>query len=154
MNYAIFNLGLNGAVLKNAKLKFTFDYYNNLTDYTQNPNIPNHLKNERNGYSASLSYGRLKAGKDWLVMLTYGRMEAFSAVDYFTQNDWARWDYSTVGSPDGRLTNFQGIRFTAGYAICKSFILKLNYYKVEQIKALGSVKETGDRIRLDLDIKF
>jgi hypothetical protein len=154
MNYAILNLSMKGALLKNKKLKFTFDYYNNLSDYTDHPNISNNMKNERVGFSTSIAYGQLKARKDWLLMLTYGHMESFAAVDYFTQNDWARWDYSSYGSPDGRLTNFQGIRFTAAYAIRSRFILKLNYYKVEQLVATGISKENGDRIRLDLDIKF
>ena len=154
MNYGILNVSMNGALLKNQKLKFTFDYYNNLLDYGQDANIPNNMKNERFGYTTSVSYGRLKERNDWLIIATYGRMESFAAVDYFTQNDWARWDYSGNGSPDGRLTNFQGIRFTAGYAIRKNFVLKLNYYKVEQLVATGISKENGDRIRLDLDIKF
>jgi len=154
MNYAILNLSVNGTLLKNKKLKFTFDYYHNLSDYSQDVNIPGIMKNEREGYSASLSYGQLKQRKDWLIMFTYANLQSFAAVDYFAQNDWARWDYSGYGSPDGRLTNFQGIRFTAGYTIRKNFILKLNYYKVEQLVATGSSRETGDRIRLDLDIKF
>ncbi|MDG1915875.1 MAG: putative porin [Crocinitomix sp.] len=154
MNYGILNVSMNGALLKNQKLKFTFDYYNNLIDYGQDANIPNNMKNERFGYTTSVSYGRLKERNDWLIMATYGRIESFAAVDYFTQNDWARLDYSGNGSPDGRLTNFQGIRFTAGYAIRKNFVLKLNYYKVEQLVATGISKENGDRIRLDLDIKF
>ena len=104
--------------------------------------------------SASLSYGQLKERKDWLLMCTYANLGRFAAVDYFAQNDWARWDYSGQGSPDGRLTNFQGMRVTAGYAIRKNFVLKLNYYKVAQLVSQGATKETGDRIRLDLDIKF
>ncbi len=154
MNYAIFNLGANGTLLKKCKLKWTFDYYMNMIDYSQNENITDVMKNEVQGYSASLSYGALNNRRDWLVMLTYANMGRYSAVDYFAQNDWARWDYSSNGSKDGRLTNFQGIRFTMGYAIRKKFILKLNYYKVEQLKSLNVSKETGDRIRLDLDIKF
>ena len=154
MNYAILNLSLNGILLKNKKLKFTFDYYNNMSDYRQNVNIPNSMVNEREGFSSSISYGQLKQRNDWLIMLTYANLESYAAIDYFAQNDWARWDYSSNGSPDGRLTNFQGIRFTAGYAIRKNFILKLNYYKVEQLVATGISKENGDRIRLDLDIKF
>ena len=154
MNYAIFNLSANGELLKSHKLKWTFDYYKNLNDYSQNENITAAMKNEVQGYSASLSYGALMNRKDWLVMLSYAHMGAYSAVDYFAQNDWARWDYLDGGSKDGRLTNFQGIRFTAGYVIRKNFTLKLNYYKVEQLKSVNSSKETGDRIRLDLDIKF
>ncbi|NOQ74399.1 MAG: hypothetical protein GQ574_20485 [Crocinitomix sp.] len=154
MNYAIFNLSMNGKLLKSEKLKWTIDYYKNFKDYSQNEFIPKEMENEVEGYSASLAFGELKSSKDWMIKLSYANMEAYSAISYFAQNDWARWDYSSSGSPDGRLTNFQGIRFTAGYAIRKNFILKLNYFKVEQLKSQGFSKETGDRIRLDLDIKF
>ena len=71
-----------------------------------------------------------------------------------SQNDWARWDYSYFGSPDGRLTNFNGIELVAGFMIDKKISLKMKYYLVEQIIPYGVTKETGSRIRLDLDVKI
>jgi hypothetical protein len=154
MDYTIFNFSTNATLLKNEKLKLTFDYYNNRSDYSTYINIPNEMKNEREGFSTSFSYGQLKNKKYWLVQLTYANLESFDVVHYFAQNDWVRWDYSSIGCPYGRISNFHGIRFTGGYAIHKNFVLKLNYYKVEQLKAISGIKETGDRILLDLDIKF
>ena len=70
------------------------------------------------------------------------------------QNDWARWDYSSYGSPDGRLTNFNGIELVAGFMVDKKVSLKMKYYLVEQLIPYGTAKETGSRIRLDLDVRI
>ena len=85
---------------------------------------------------------------------SYTKLQKFSAVDFLAQNDWARWDYSSSGSPDGRLTNFNGIELVAGYKISGKISLKMKYYFVEQLIPLTSNKENGSRIRLDLDVKF
>ena len=66
----------------------------------------------------------------------------------------ARWDYSSQGSPDGRLTNFKGYEVMAGYALDKNMNIKIRYFVVNQIKPLHIVKETGSRIRLDFNIGF
>ena len=81
-------------------------------------------------------------------------LERYSAVDFIAQNDWARWDYSNQGSPDGRLTNYKGIEFIAAYKLNKNMKLTMRYFKVEQLKAYGSALENGDRIRFDIDIWF
>tara|TARA_Y100000385_G_scaffold14347_1_gene14638 strand:+ start:2748 stop:3017 length:270 start_codon:yes stop_codon:yes gene_type:complete len=85
---------------------------------------------------------------------SYAKLQKFSAVDFLAQNDWVRWDYSSSGSPDGRLTNFSGIELVAGYKINEKVSLKMKYYFVEQLIPLTNNKENGSRIRLDLDVKF
>ena len=81
-------------------------------------------------------------------------LERYSAVDFIAQNDWARWDYSNQGSPDGRLTNYKGFEFIAAYRLNKSMKLSMRYFKVEQLKAYGPALDNGDRIRFDIDIWF
>ncbi len=85
---------------------------------------------------------------------SFAYLQQFAAVDIFAQNDWARWDYSSVGSPDGRLTNMMGIELVAAFVIIKNLTLKVKYYKVRQLVPYGVALENGDRIRFDIDIKF
>jgi hypothetical protein len=54
-----------------------------------------------------------------------------------------RWDYSS-----------QGVELRAEYLIRKNFRLRLRYFVVKQLIDFGSTKETGNRIRLDLDVGF
>ena len=70
------------------------------------------------------------------------------------QNDWARWDYSAFNSPDGRLTNFKGIEIVIGYNISKKINVIDKYYNIKQIIPTGEFKETGQRIRFDLNVKI
>ena len=154
INYSILHIGTKFKILKDIPLYSEFDYYKNLQDYTGNDSIPNNLKNQKSGLVFGLKYGKLKNKKDWMFSTSYTKLQKFSAVDFLAQNDWARWDYSSSGSPDGRLTNFNGIELVAGYKISGKISLKMKYYFVEQLIPLTSNKENGSRIRLDLDVKF
>ncbi len=70
------------------------------------------------------------------------------------QNDWARWDYSSYNSPDGRLSNLKGIEVVVAYMIHEKVNLIAKYYNVHQIVPTGTHKETGQRIRFDLNVKI
>ena len=154
INYSILHIGSKFKIIKDIPLYSEFDYYKNSQDYNGNDSIPNNLKNQKSGFVIGLKYGDFLNIRDWLFTATYTKLEKFSAVDFLAQNDWARWDYSSSESPDGRLTNFSGIELAAGYKIDKKVNLKVKYYFVEQIIALGNSLENGSRIRLDIDIKF
>ena len=86
--------------------------------------------------------------------LTYAYLERFSNLDYMAQNDWARWDYSGFDSPDGRLSNLWGIEAVLAYAISEKVNLVSKYYLVEQLVPYGAEKETGQRIRFDINLKI
>jgi len=152
-NYAIFQLGAE-YVMQQPKLTFGLDFYQNLKNYQSDENIPEFLKNQKSGVVGHIVWGEQKKKGDFSagVYLTY--MERYAAVDFFAQNDWARWDYSGQGSRDGRLTNFKGLELIAAYKISKRFQLKMRYFKVEQLLPYGSYLETGDRVRLDLNFKW
>jgi len=154
LDYTIFHFGTKLGLSANSKLHFELDLYQNLKNYETHTAIPDQLKEEKLGFTSALSFGAFEKEKDVLLKVTYSHMERFSAVDFLAQNDWVRWDYASVGSPDGRLTNFKGWEITAGYLISKRLSLKLRYYKVNQIIAYGMAKENGNRLRLDLDIGF
>ena len=154
MNYAIVHIGTQIEIVEKLKIAAGFDYYQNIKDYNSNDSIPQKFRNQKQGFVSSTSIGKLEKKGDWKLQLTYTYLERFAAVDFLAQNDWARWDYSSQGSPDGRLTNFKGFEIMAGYALDNNMNLKIRYFNVNQIKPLGIVNETGNRIRLDFNIGF
>lgn len=154
MNYAIIHVGTNIELNKKPKISATFDYYQNIKDYKSNDSIPENFRNQKQGFVSSASIGNLEKKGDWKLQLTHTYLERFAAVDFLAQNDWTRWDYSSQGSPDGRLTNFKGFEVMAGYALDNTMNLKIRYFNVNQIKPLEITKETGSRIRLDFNIGF
>jgi hypothetical protein len=154
MNYAIVHVGTNIELNKKPKITATFDYYQNIKDYKGNDSIPQNFRNQKQGFVSSASIGKLEKKGDWKLQFTHVYLERFAAVDFLAQNDWARWDYSSQGSPDGRLTNFKGFEVMAGYALDNTMNLKIRYFNVNQIKPLQITKETGSRIRLDFNIGF
>lgn len=154
IDYSIIHVGTRFNLLKKPFLNIEFDYHINFQDYSQNDSIPTSLKEQKSGMTIGLQYGSLKRKGDWLFKASYASLQQYSAVDVMAQNDWGRWDYSSFGSPDGRLTNFNGIELVGGFKVDKKVSLKMKYYLIEQIIPYGIAKETGSRIRLDLDVKF
>ncbi|ARV15221.1 putative porin [Polaribacter sp. SA4-12] len=154
MNYAIVHLGTKVQINKNSNISVGFDFYQNIEDYNNINTISQEYKNQKNGFVANISVGKLAKKGDWTFKLTHTYLEKYAAVDFFAQNDWARWDYSSQGSPDGRLTNFKGFELMAGYSLGKKMNLKIRCFKVDQIKSLTTVKENGNRIRIDFNIGF
>ncbi|UTW63171.1 putative porin [bacterium SCSIO 12741] len=154
LNYRIAHLGGIVQPLKKIPLKLTVDGYYNFEDYQGYDSIPNTLSDQKSGFVIGLIYGKVKHKKDWLIQVTYARLEQYSIVDIMAQNDWARWDYSAYGSPDGRLTNYQGIESTVSYMVNERLKLTTKYYWVNQLVPYGTHLETNQRIRFDIDIKI
>ena len=154
IDYAIFHVGTKLNLMKKPLLNIELDYYNNLQNYDEMDSIPNRFKEQKSGFVIGLKCGSLKKKGDWILEASYANLQRYSGVDFMAQNDWARWDYSSFESPDGRLTNFNGIELVAGFMLDKKASLKMKYYIVEQLIPYGISKETGNRIRLDLDVKF
>ena len=154
LDYAILHIGTNLKIVEKPNIDFGLDYYHNFENLNRNDSIPQKFKEQKEGLVVSLGLGELKKNGDWTFGAYYTYLERYAIVDFLAQNDWARWDYSSQGSPDGRLSNLQGIELRAGYLIRKNFRLKIRYFIVEQLISYDSAKETGNRIRLDLDIGF
>jgi hypothetical protein len=154
IHYAILHVGTRLNLIKKPLLNIEFDYYKNLQNYNQIDSILSRFKEQKSGFVIGLNCGELKRKGDWIFEASYANLQQYSAVDFMAQNDWARWDYSSFGSPDGRLTNFNGIELVTGFMIGKRASLKMKYYLVEQLIPYGMTKETGNRIRLDLDVKI
>ncbi len=154
IDYSIFHLGSQIIVDKKRKIKLGLEYYNNFQDYSRIDSISSDLKDETMGIVLSAEYGVMKNKGDWLFYISYANIQKYSIVDYFAQNDWSRWDYSSIGASGSRISNFQGIEVKIGYALKENFNLNLRTYFVEQLVKVGEVKENGSRMRLDLNIGF
>lgn len=154
MDYSILHVGTRLNILQNHLLSIEFDYYHNWENYSQNDSISTNLRDQKSSMVIGLKYGSLKDKGEWLFKASYAWLQRYSAVDFLAQNDWARWNYSSLGSPDGRLTNFNGVELVAGYMIDEKVSLKMKYYIVDQLTPYGTSTETGDRVRLDLDVRF
>ncbi len=154
LDYTILHLGAQSRLAQSPLIVLGLDYYLNTKDLGDIGSVPEPFKEQKTGITTQLSIGDLTHKGSWQGQLTYAYLERFAAVDFLAQNDWARWDYSSQGSPDGRLTNMRGIELMAGYALNEHMNLVLKVYSVKQIIPFGIQKETGDRIRLDLNIRF
>ncbi len=137
-----------------SNVSFDFDLYYNAKDYNSNLDIAQEFRDQKLGYTLGVQYGDLLSSQAWMYRLTYAYLERYSILDYMAQNDWARWDYSSDSSPDGRLTNFRGIEAVVAYSITERCNLVMKYYTIKQLVPFGSYKENGQRIRFDLNIKI
>ena len=154
IDYSVFQFGMDVKLLKNRDVVLSAEYLYNFRGYANNVNIPDPLRDQVNGITTSIRWGKLAEKGDFTIQLFYTYLERFAAVDFMAQNDWARWDYSAYGSPDGRLTNMKGFQLTAAYQIAKKINMRVRYYNVDQIIPYGAFIETGQRVRLDFNIAF
>ncbi|MDN5200557.1 putative porin [Fulvivirgaceae bacterium BMA10] len=154
IRYAILHLGSTFTLSSQPKIVAGIDFYNNVDDLGSNDSIPVHLNDQRKGYVLNVKVGELKEKGDWALHLYYAHIEKYAIVDYFAQNDWGRWDYSGQGASGSRLSNSNGFEFRIGYALGEKFNLILRAYTLRQLVAEQTFKETGKRIRLDLNIGF
>ncbi|MFY0627329.1 MAG: putative porin [Reichenbachiella sp.] len=153
-DYSIFHIGYRIVISKHPLISLEADFYKNLEDYSKNDSIHYGFKNQNAGINIGFAFGKLVDRGDWLFKFTYNYQQQYSLVDFMAQNDWARWDYSSQGSPDGRLSNYKGFELVSGYSLGKNFTLRMKYYHVNQLVPYGNYTETGSRIRFDVDIGF
>lgn len=154
MPYSIFHFALCKQSLFIDNLNFEFDYYRNLENYSAFAQIDQDLRDQKSSLVLALTYGDLDKPKAWMIKATYAYIERFASLDYMSQNDWARWDYGNVGSPDGRLSNLEGIELALSYKLNDAIALTTKYYTVDQLVSRGTFEENGQRWRLDLDVRF
>jgi hypothetical protein len=116
--------------------------------------VANQHEYETLGYDIILEVGKLKTAKDYLIALTYAHIEKYSVVDYFAQDDWLRWGFS--GASGTRSSNFKGFEIRIAYAFGPKCNIMARTYFVEGIaeNTIGSVIETNNRFRLDMNIGF
>lgn len=154
LDYAIMHLGVKATIVSKPLISVGVDYLQNIKNYNQNNTISQEFSDQKKGIIANINLGELKKAGDWKIGFTYNYLERFAAVDYFAQNDWVRWDYSSQGSNDGRLTNFKGLEIMGGYSLNHNMNLKVRFFTVDQLIKYGTKTETGNRIRLDYNFSF
>jgi hypothetical protein len=150
IEYSILNIGAKYTFFK-KKYRVGFDWYKNLS---LNRNIPKKISSETNGFTFNLGYGQLKENHDLTIDLTLSYLEKIAIVDYFAQNDWARWDYSSYNSSGSRLSNFKGLELKMAYKLNDKMNLVFRGFIVEEIITFGQEKENGNRVRLDFNFAF
>lgn len=155
LDYSILHLGSNFKLSKKPEISLGFELYSNVEDYSDHQFILSQFKEQKQGAVISAKLGSLKKKGDWHFHIYYAHLQRFAVVDYFAQNDWVRWDYSSQGASGSRITNFQGFEFQIGYLIKENFNLILRAYTVKSLVSLeNEFEERGQRVRLDLNIKF
>ncbi len=130
------------------------EVYNNFVDYANNDSIATDFKGQTFGWVVNAKLGRMKEKGDWALFLYYAQLQKYAIVDYFAQNDWARWDYSGNASTGYKISNFRGIESRIIYTFGPKFNLTLRVYYTERLLAEGIADGRNSRARLDLNIKF
>lgn len=128
-------------------LTFGADLFINLEDYENDPD-PFTAANadETTGYTFSVMLGSTANAKDWLLGYTYARIEQFAVDNSYAEDDWVRFG----AGGQTRASNIKGHELRAGYAITDNVNVLTRVYLVDAI----TTKEKGDRLRVDLNIKF
>lgn len=155
LDYSLVHIGAEIKILKKPLLSLGLEIYDNVQDYSDHDFIVDEFQDQTQGGVVSAKLGNLEKKGDWQFHLYYANLQKFAVVDYFAQNDWVRWDYSGQNASGSRITNFQGFEFRIGYLIKKNFNLILRAYMVESLVSLeDEFAERGNRVRIDLNIKF
>lgn len=155
VRYAVLHSGIEvKARAKHPSVIVGADHYINLSELTSNDSIPVGFRNEKTGAVASLKIGSLKRKHGWTVHLYYAYLQKYAVVDYFQQNDWARWDYSFADATGSKLTNSQGVELRLGYSPLKNLTFIFRGYWLQRIKKEGIALEDGYRVRFDINFGF
>ncbi|MEM9824091.1 MAG: putative porin [Bacteroidota bacterium] len=155
MNYHLFNTSFCYEFTGfRQKISAGFDLFYNTTDYTQEGKMEEAYLNEKTGWVLNVKLGQLKKQSDFTLEFYYASIDKYAIVDFLAQNDWARWDYSGNNASGSRLSNFSGYEIRAGYQLTHFFNLILRYYQIQEKVTPQTFKENGQRIRLDLNVRF
>ena len=154
LDYSIAKLLADWIIVRKPNVALGAEAYFNLNDYSANDSIPVNLRDQTNGVTVHFRVGDLKAKGHWTAQVHLAYIQKYAIVDYFAQNDWARWDYSSFGAKGSRLSNMKAVELRLGYAFSPLFNLIFRGFLTEQIVAEGAFTETGKRVRLDLNIGF
>lgn len=141
-----YNIWASSVVYKRRRFEFKADFIRNFEDYNKYPNIKSEYKDQKNGFSAGVSYtlGKFK------FAYQYAHVEKYAVVDYLAQDDYVRWS----GTNYTRGSNFKGSEMEIKYNFHKQMNVILRGYFVNGITTTDIVTETGTRVRLDFNIKF
>lgn len=143
LNYSIWASSLK---YSNSGFSFIASYYQNLKSYDTNINIDDVYKDQKTGFSAGLFY---KINK-FQFSYTYSYIEKYAIVEYFGQDDYVRWggiNYTSASNIKGSDINLQ-------FTINKSMNICARGFIAKGIKTTDLTTNTGNRIRIDFNLRF
>ncbi len=154
LDYDIIHSGVKMEFESYTGVTLGFDYLLNLKNYGSIHDIPERLRNQIDGFVGSLSLGGLDKKGDFMVAYTNAQIGNFSVVDYLAQDDWVRWGFANT--PGTRSSNFKGHEVKTAYAFGNTFNAVFRIYFVQGMVPADeqSIRETGNRFRMDLNVKF
>lgn len=127
------------------------DLHYNVENYVNDPGVPVGQK-EKLAAVMTIKYGKLSKPKDWMLQAIYARVGHMSVVPFLSQNDWGRWSYKN--SSFGKLTNFNGMEWRFAYRMMEQVDMVIRYYHIHSRVKPGAFHNTGERIRLDINVRF
>ena len=104
------------------------------------------VRGDTDGFVLYGKLGKLSEKGDWLLGYYYADIEKYSVARFFAQDDWFRFGSAS----QTRASDFRGHEIRLAYALAKNLNLVLRGYFVETI----SNREDGNRVRVDLNLKF
>lgn len=143
MNYSIWASSLKYSF---SGFSFVANYYQNLKDYDNNINIEDVYKNQKTGFSLGLFYKFHK----FQISYTYAHIEKYAIVEYLGQDDYVRWGGSNYTSS----SNLKGSDINFQYTINKSMNICARGFVAEGIRTNDLTTNTGNRIRVDFNLRF
>lgn len=150
LSYQLLQLNSAFVIQKGAGIHIGADLMLNLKDYDNNSDITSAFSDEKTGIALNLKYGTLSKKGDFSTGIYLTRIEKYAIVDYFAQNDWGRWDYSSIDSPAARLSNYKGFQLMGGYQITDKVKALAKFFLIEQLKSNSPFNESGSRVRLEI----
>lgn len=152
LDYAFLVSGLKVELNTPTPITIGVDHFVNLEDYDQVPDSLIHpvYKDQNTGFVLSAKIGKLNRKGDWLLGYYYTRKEEYSVVSYYTEDDWIR-----LGNINrNRNTNYQGHEIRLAYAFDSRFNVVARAYLVKGLVTPDITTESGNRIRIDFNMKF
>ena len=124
------------------------DLLRNLEDYDSDDADPFTAANhdQTDGFVVSAVYGSLAEKNSWLVGYWYAWIEAFAVHASYAEDDWERWGTAN----QARSSNFKGHELRYARAVSAKADVVARLFLIESITTV----EDGNRLRVDLDVRF
>ena len=153
MDYKILHLAGEFKLERKYQTTLGFDIFHNFKAYNANE-LDHDFIDQRTGYVIHASARGKNLLKNFQLGFYYAYLEKLSIVDYFAQNDWARWDYSYAGASGSNLSNFKGYEIRLTYHISETQRLVTRFYDVDELVDETERSSNATRFRIDFDISF
>jgi len=136
-------------------IKLGLDYSNNLEDYSDEPtdSFSAFHADDVNGYVGFVQWGDTSDPGDWQVSYFYAYQGALATNSSYVQDEWVRWG----SGGQTRATNIRGSEFRLRHTISRRMNIVARLFLVDAVDFLepdDNAKETGNRFRVDWNIRF